>query len=238
MPEYRRNTGLPKQLPSMKVSFSFLTALLLISTTASSQITGRYRHSSLGGLCSKTITLLPNGVYNVESGCEQYSSFSMGTWTVKRDTIRFRQIDSSFTVINKVVRTNSGTRRLTAKLFDARGNNITSQYVVGQYVKGKGTYSMDLDSTQTERTDFRRVGGVLALTSLERMLGRAFEIPIDTADTYEIHLNASIDWILYKNSAWLNLGDFDLVNTKKGLVSVRPEPDEGFNLVKKIYEKE
>lgn len=222
----------------MKASISLLIALLLIATTALSQITGRYRNSFLGGLCSKTITLLPNGVYNVESGCEQHSSFSMGTWTMKKDTIRFRQVDSSFTIINKVVHTNSGTRRLIVKLFDAKGNNVTSQYVVGQYVKGTGTYNMDLDSTQTGRTDFRRTDGVIALTSFERILGKAFEIPIDTADTYEIHLNTFIDWILYKNSAWFNLGNFDLINTKKGLVSVRPEPDEDFNLVKKVYTKE
>ncbi|MCF6404636.1 hypothetical protein L3C95_17195 [Chitinophaga filiformis] len=222
----------------MKTTLSFILALLIIPTTALSQITGRYINTHHGGLCSTTITLLPNGVYNVEGGCEGSSHCSIGTWTMKKDTIRFRQIDSTFKVINKVVSTNSGKQSVTVKLFDAKGNNVTSRYVVGQYVKGKGTYTMDLDSTQTKRTDFRRVGGVIALTSLERLLGRAIEIPIDNADTYEIHLNAFTDWILYKNSSWYDLGNFDLINTPNGLVSVRLEPDDNFNLVKKIYKKE
>lgn len=222
----------------MKTSFSLIITLLLISTTALGQLTGLYSNSYVGGLCSATIILLPNGIYNVESGCERSSSFSMGSWTMRKDTVQFHQIDSSFNVINKIVTTNSGKSTLTVKLFDEKGDNITSQYVVGQYVKGMGVYNMDLDSTQTGRTDFRRAGGVIALTSLERVLGRAIEIPIDTADTYEIHLNTSIDWILYKNSVWLNMGDFKMVYTKNGLVSVRLEPDENFNLVKKVYKKE
>ena len=89
-------------------SISSLIITFLISTTAVGQTTGRYTNIYVGGLCSKTIILLPNGFYNVESGCEQYSSFSMGTWRMKKDTIQFHQIDSSFNIINRVVTTNSG----------------------------------------------------------------------------------------------------------------------------------
>jgi len=56
-------------------SISSLIIIFLISTTAVGQITGRYTNINVGGLCSKTIILLPNGFYHVESGCEQYSSF-------------------------------------------------------------------------------------------------------------------------------------------------------------------
>ncbi|MBO9732675.1 MAG: hypothetical protein J7623_28790 [Chitinophaga sp.] len=207
----------------MKHAFILLAGALLISITTWGQIAGRY--SKADALCSTTIILFPNGIYNIESGCENHSSFAMGSWTKKKDTILFHELDSSFSVIRNVVASNTGTPQITVQLFDTAGNNITARYPVGQLLEGMGVYNIDLDSTQTIRKDFKRKGSVIVITKLERLLGRPVRVNTDNANAFKIYLDPLLDYVRYENSHWFSRGHFKLLYVKNKLMSLHPETD-------------
>jgi hypothetical protein len=51
----------------MKYAFILITFTLFILIAMYGQIAGRYPKRD--GFCSASIVLLPNGIYNIESGC-------------------------------------------------------------------------------------------------------------------------------------------------------------------------
>ena len=207
----------------MKTCFQLLSLILLLSASASGQTSEWYLISNNGGLCSQSIVLFPDGTYNYESGCENSSHFSFGMWKQKKDTILFSQANNKeFTIIRNVVSAKHDDKNLTVKIFDNKGQNITSRILVGEYVNGKGLFSMGLDSTNTKRSGLRRGNGTIILASLQKLFKQRISIPTDSSNYYEITLNLGGDWIYHSNSDWENTGDFKLVKTKEGLMSPSP----------------
>lgn len=218
----------------------FCLFFLLQSLVISAQQFTEY-HRSENHLCGESILLYPNGIYNYESHCERSSFFSMGYWKRNKDSIHFRQLDSSFKIINKIVTANTGKKMITVRLFDLGGNNITAKYRAAQWVRGKGSYTMDLDSSRTFRTDIRRDSGFIILASIENKLGIKNNIPVvPDADTYDIYLNdlSILDWVYFKNSYWLARGDFSMLIDNDGLITTTDYPDEYYFPAKLVYCKE
>lgn len=213
--------------------------MLLLSTRVFSQVTGKYNYHGSHYLCSSSINLFLNGTYFIESGCEASSLFAIGTWKQRKDTISLHQLDSTFKIISKVVKSTSGTKTFAVKVYDECGNNVTGKYIVGQQLRNGNTYTMDLDSSKTFRYDVRKGEGNIVITSLERKFGAHTKIPIDTADTYEIHLNNLEGWTFPPNRSILSdFGNFELTIVKEGLRTAQPEPDDHGDFVKKVYRKE
>jgi len=220
----------------VKYYLSLITTLFL-SANAFCQVTGTYSYND-NYLCSSQIHLFPNRRYYIEGGCEADNYFAMGTWQQKLDTIQFHELDSTFNIINKVVKYNTGNPKLIVKVFDVHGNNVTGKYIIGQHLRNDNTYTMDRDSSRTFCVDSRKGDGDIVITSLANTFGKHTRITIDTADTYEIYLNNLEGWTYPRRGIWSEFGNFDMTITKEGLRTVKLEPDRDFNLVKKVYTKE
>jgi hypothetical protein len=206
----------------MKYTFIPPIFLLLISVIANAQVAVQYRYSD--DFCSTSIILLPNGIYNMLNGCEKSDRLAVGTWSQSLDTLFFREIDSSFNVIDTIIASKTGNDDLTVRVFDKKGNNVTSKYIVAQYLEDGNAYTMDLDANQKECHDMRRPGSAIKITVLQKSLGRLVGTKTSDADTYEIYLNEKVDWILYKGSQWSSMGNFKLVKKEDALVPIRPMP--------------
>jgi hypothetical protein len=214
--------------------------ILFTATHSFGQTSEWYSIEANGGLCSQSIVLFTDGTYNCERGCEASSHFSFGSWTQKKDTILFKEANSKkFKVIKDYTSKKTDNKNLSVKIFDNKGQNITDRISVGQYVKGKGTYNLDLDSTKTTRFDFKRDSGIIIIKSLQNLLGQRIEIQTDDSNYYEITLNVSKDWIYHSNSDWGGNGDFKLLKTKQGLSSLRPDSvDEKGNFIKTVFKQQ
>ena len=140
-----------------------LLALLIFSINVSAQKNELYIDTN-NGSCNKTITLQDNGTYSYKIRCQEHSNTSIGTWVQIRDTIRFTQIDTKdFKIIRIDPTTRENTKMVCVKVFDQSGQNITAKISVKQYIPRKGNYYLKLDSTRTERTDFRRDSGIIII---------------------------------------------------------------------------
>ncbi len=215
----------------------FLLAIFLTATNSFGQTSEWYLNQLNGGLCSQSIVLFDNGTYNCERGCEATSHFSFGNWAQKKDTIFFSETNhKKFKVIKGYNSKRVDSKNIAIKIFDIKGQNITDRISVGQYIRGKGTYNLDLDSTKTTRFDFKRDSAIIIIKSLQKLLEQRIEIQTDSSNYYEITLNISKDWIYHSNSDWGGNGDFKLLKTKQALTSLRPDSinDDG-KLVKMIF---
>lgn len=171
--------------------------VLFAATNLFGQTSEWYSIETNGGLCSQSIVLFNDGTYNYERGCEASSHFSFGKWTHKKDTIWFNETDKKiFRVIKNYSSKKVDNKNLSVKIFDINGQNITDKLSVGQFVNGKGTYNLDLDSRKTLRMDFKRDSGIIVIKSLQKLLEQRIEIQTDNSNYYEITLNISKDWIL------------------------------------------
>ncbi len=218
-----------------------LTSLLLFffSFSLFSQTGDWYTYSD-GGFCSTSILLRNDGTYKYESGCEASSHVSFGTWTQKKDTIKFKQIDTKeFKVINISPSTTTNSKILSVKIFDQYKKNITERIKVKQYVQGKGTYTMGLDSSKTSRTDFLRDSGIIIIESLEKLMNGTLGVQVDSFTNFEITLNIPSPLIYDIGSNFTNIGDFLLLKTKEALLSVETYAADGNAKSFKIrYEKQ
>lgn len=210
----------------MKESLAFIVALLF-SLSVFSQTGDWYTYSD-GGFCSTSILLNSDGTYKYESGCEASSHVSFGTWTQKKDTIKFKQIDTKeFKVLNILPSTMTNSKTLSVKLFDQDNRNITERIKVKQYVPGKGTYTMSLDSSKTMRTDFLRDSGIIIIEPLEKLMNGTLGVKIDSFTNFEITINVPSPLIYNIGSNFTNIGDFQLLKTKDALLSVETYPADG-----------
>ncbi len=191
-----------------------------------------YLTESNGGLCNQSLLLFKDSSYCSESGCEASSHFSFGKWTQKKNTIKFIPVDpAKYKFISKVETSKTNDKKITVFIYDNRGNNITNRITVGQYVKNVGVYNMDLDSSQTKRTDLKRINGTIILKSLQRIFKQKIEINIDSSNIYKIYLNVSGQWNFHPNSEWNETSVFGLIKYKDKLISTRPDQiDEKGNL--------
>ena len=167
------------------------------------------------GLCSQSIVLFSNGIYNFESGCEASSHFSFGRWVQKKDTIKFFPTDNrSFKVIKDISTTRSGNKNMSVRIFDCNGANITSRVSVRQYIRNIGSYTMELNNSETERNDYKRDSSILILKSLQRLFNQKLEIPADSFKSYDITLNIPKNWTFSINSDWSGIESFELIKNK------------------------
>jgi hypothetical protein len=192
-----------------------------------------YLSQSNGSLCSQSILLFADSTYCSESGCEASSHFSFGKWKMKKDTILFMPVvPSEYKVISSVKTSRTDDKRITVIIYDNQGVNITKRIKTTQFVKKVGFYSMDLDSSQTRRSDARRVNGSIVLNTLQRIFRQDIDMPTDSSNVYEIYLNISYQWNFHGNSDWLETGGLRLIRSKEKLVSVRPDQFDEKGLLK------
>ena len=105
--------------------------------------------------------------------------------------------------------------------------NITERIKVKQYVQGKGTYTMGLDSSKIIRTDFLRDSGIIIIESLEKLMNGTLGVQVDSFTNFEIILNVPSPLIYNIGSNFTNIGDFQLLKTKDALLSVETYPADG-----------
>jgi len=206
----------------------FLIVIFTYSITLCGQTSELYINSSNGGLCSTSIKLFKDGKYNYESGCEASSNVSFGTWSQKKDTIKFTPIDTKeFKVLKIIPLTIQDSKLLSVKVFDQTGKNITEKIVLKQYVQRKGYFNLDLDSTKTKRTDFFRDSGIIIISSLERLNNGTLGVQVDSFTNFEITLNIPNDLIYNISPNWIEMTSFELLKTKDSLLSVETCPSDG-----------
>jgi hypothetical protein len=176
-------------------------------------------------------------MYCTESGCEASSHFSYGKWTQKKNMIKLMPADPSATnFINKVERENTNSKEITVIVFDREGNNITDKVSIVQYVKNKGRYILDLDSSKTKRTDFIRGNSTIVLSSLRALFRQKFEINTDSSNLYKIYLTIPAGWNFHNNSDWDNSGTITLIKKTDRLVSTTADHfDDKGNLIPTEY---
>ncbi len=226
----------------MNKCLNLLLLLFAFSAAASAQTSELYINESNGGLCSTSIKLSKDGTYRYESGCEASSNVSFGTWVQKKDTIKFRQVETKdFKIIKIVPSISENSRVVSVKIFDQVGKNITEKIIVKQYIKGKGYYNMSLNSTKTFRTDFIRDSGIIIIESLERLMNGTLGVQVDSFTNFEITINIPSDLIYNINSNWSNIGNFELLKAKDSLLSIETYPADGnakpFKIEYKRYHK-
>ena len=210
----------------MKKPLALIIAIFF-SLSVFSQTGDWYTYSD-GGFCSTSILLINDGTYKYESGCEASSHVSFGTWIQQKDTIKFKQIDTrEFKVLNILPSITTDSKILSVKIFDQDKKNITERIKVKQYVQGKGTYTMGLDSSKTIRTDFLRDSGIIIIESLEKLMNGALGVQVDSFTNFEITLNVPNSLIYNIGSNFTNVGDFNLLKTKDALLSVETYPADG-----------
>lgn len=208
------------------ISTIFLLFFLNPNDVFSQGITSHdwYLSQSNGGLCNQSILLFADSTYCSESGCEASSHFSFGKWRTRKDTIIFMPvIPADYKVISKVKTSRTDDKRITVVIYDNQGVNITKRIKTTQFVKKVGFYSMDLDSSQTRRSDARRVDGSIVLNTLQRIFRQDINIATDSSNVYEIYLNLSSQWNFQSNSDWLETNGLRLIRSKDKLVSVKPD---------------
>jgi len=177
-----------------------------------------------GGLCNESLVLFKDSSYCTEWGCEASSHFSFGTWTRKKNIIDFVPADShKYNFISRVAASSGSENRLSVSFFDRQGVNITKWISAGQQATNGKLYSLDLDSTQTKRQDLIRPGGIIVLTSFQRLFNRQLEINTDSSTVFNIYLNISAKWNFHSNSVWDAASPFSLIVKDDKLISTRPD---------------
>ena len=214
--------------------------VVIVSSTAFGQTNDFYVNYFNEGMCSTSIRLNSDGTYFYGSGCESSTNFSFGTWTQTKDTIKLTQFDTrDFKIVKISPSIIKGSNRLSVKLFNQRGENITSKLSVVQYVQTKGEYSMSLDSLNSQRTDFLRDSGIIIIKALERLPKRDFGIVVGEYNSYEITINIPNDLAYNIGSNWINTGNFELLKTKDALLSTTIYPaDGGAKPFRIVYKKQ
>ena len=174
-----------------------------------------------GELCTACITLLPDGIYNKESGCEASSRFSFGHWQRVGDTLKFTPMDRAhYPLIKHIASRQKPDSFVTVRIFDRNGKNITSRVIAArQSDPGTGSFAMPLDGKRLSRRDRRQPGSVIILRPLQALFRQKIELHTDTANYFEVTLNITADWSFQTNSVWHEDGTFELIKTKQGLVS-------------------
>lgn len=180
------------------------------------------------GFCSTSIRLNNDGTYNYGSGCENSTNFSFGTWTQSKDTIKLKQFNTKdFKILRILPSTTESSNRLSVKLFNQYGENITAKLRLVQYVKGKGEFTMSLDSLAQTKTDFIRDSGIIIIKNLERLPKTDFGVVVGDYNNYEITINIPNDLVYKIGSNWISTGDFELLKRKNALLSTTIYPADG-----------
>jgi hypothetical protein len=212
---------------------SILLILLAFCFLCFAQKNELYTQHYNGGLCSTNIKLFEDSTYEYESGCEGRSSVSFGTWSQKKDTIQFTQADTrNFKILKIDSSTTNGAKKISVRIFNQNGENITEQIKIGQYCRGKGFYSMDLDNDKTSKTDYFRDSGIIIIESLERLLNEKSEIIVGHSTHLDITLNIPTDLIYKIKANWINLGDFKLLKVKNKLKAIDYRYDDDSDFIK------
>ncbi len=180
------------------------------------------------GLCSTSIRLNNDGTYNYGSGCENSTNLSFGTWKQSKDTIKLKQFDTKdFKVLRILPSITEHSNRLSVKLFNQQGENITAKLRLVQYVQGKGEFTLSLDSLTQTKTDFIRDSGIIIIKALERLPKTDFGVVVGDYNNYEITINIPNDLVYKIGSNWINTGDFELLKRKNALLSTTIYPADG-----------
>ena len=180
------------------------------------------------GFCSTSIRLNNDGTYNYGSGCENSTNLSFGTWTQSKDTIKLKQFDTKdFKILRILPSTTESSNRLSVKLFNQHGENITAKLRLVQYVQGKGEFTLSLDSLTQTKTDFIRDSGIIIIKALERLSKTDFGIVVGDYNNYEITINIPNDLVYKMGSNWIDTGDFELLKSKNALLSTTIYPADG-----------
>ena len=103
---------------------------------------------------------------------------------------------------------------MSVRIFDCNGANITSRVSVRQYIRNIGSYTMELNNSETERNDYKRDSSILILKSLQRLFNQKLEIPADSSKSYDITLNIPKNWTFSINSDWSGIESFELIKNK------------------------
>src|SRR5688500_5633900 len=162
-----------------------------------------YLAESNGGLCNASVVLYNDGTYRYESGCEASSHISYGTWTTKKDTVKFIPLNNkAYKVISTVTATQTSTDSISVTILDKNGSNITDKISVGLNVPNVGVYLFGIDISKTKKVAYKRINGKLSLRTLNRIFQQKFEFPTDTANNFIIKLNIPGAWIYSSSSEW------------------------------------
>ena len=205
-----------------------LTSIFIISANAYGQTNEFYVNYSNGGLCSTSIRLKSDGTYIYGSGCESSTNISFGTWTQNKDTIKFTQFDTKdFKILKILPSSTDGENRLTIKVLNQNGENITEKIKIVQSVQGKGTYTMVLDSSKTKRIDFLRDKGIIIIESLQRLPKADIGFEVGNYNKYEITINIPSELVYRIGSNWNDIGNFELLKIQDALLSTDFFPADG-----------
>jgi hypothetical protein len=182
--------------------------------------------------------LYSDSIFCLERGCEASSNFFFGRWRQKKNMIYFTPVNRmTYQVINKIESEHTGDKKITVILYDMHGENITNRVSVAQHLaNGAGSYCMDLDSSQTRCTDFRRANSSIILRSLERLFNQKIEFATDSANLYKVYLNISGNWNFNIRTEWGDSPAFQLRKADDTLISLRPNQiDDKGNLKPAVY---
>ncbi len=208
---------------------TLLILLLYCAFLANAQSHETYETRNNGGLCPSTILLYANADYVYEYGCEAAPHLSFGTWTKKKDTIKFTPVNpASFAVIKDIKATTVAGDSIWLLLLDKDGVNMTAKISAGLDVSGRGAYMMSNDSSGTTKFVYKRSGGKLVLRTLGKLFGRRIELATDTANNFVITLNLSASWITSTHADWGGTGAFSLLKKENALLPLSSSPQQNF----------
>jgi len=204
-----------------------LLSLLIFPLAVSAQKSELYIDSNSGS-CTRSIKLNDNGVYTFESKCPGIYNTSFGTWVQIKDTIRCTQIETKdFKIVSISPSTIENSKTVSVKIVDQTGQNITEKIRVKQYVPGKGYFNMELDSTQTNRTDSIRDSATIVVEPFDRLLNGIIGMPVASFTNFDIVINVPNDLVYNITSDWINIERFEFLKTNDALISVKTYPSDG-----------
>ncbi|MES2543731.1 MAG: hypothetical protein V4548_02515 [Bacteroidota bacterium] len=183
--------------------------------------------------------MFKDGTFYNETGCCTTSYFSFGNWTQEKNIIQLKPVDlNKFKVIKKVVKGHIDSEKLTVKIFDNKGQNITDKIDVMYYFENTMSiraYDLVLDGTMTKSISPKDSNGTLILRTLQPLFKQKIQIQTDKSNYYEIWLNISGDWFYNSVSEWSKRSAITLTKTSEGLSTTNTYTDKNGVLKKKIY---
>lgn len=205
---------------NMKLLF-MIFMLLAASIDLSGQLIGVYEQRN--GLCSSTYLTFTDSTFTLERGCEGSSNFSIGTFSVDKDTIKFCSWgDTNKVLVKKIIRDQDTSKYLKIVILDNTGVNVTKKIAVTQVDNKDRYYTMTLDSTKTFRYDYKRPNSKVVLKQFVKPFKGQSEIHFLDSNSITVILNLDEDLLQSSKSNWMEIFNQKYLLDKNGFHSVMP----------------
>jgi len=194
----------------------------------------KYNNQNNGGLCTSTIFLYKNNKYEKEEGCEASSHVQTGSWKQKKDTLLFTP-DNIYkkVLIKNIYQTNDGTDKLTIKVVDSLGNNVTAYIKIFQ----KGLGVLQLDSLTNTATAQKADSSIIIITAFKKIFNQVIRISAAESNCFTITLNFANGIFLNSAADWMEYS-FKLLKRGPKLISIFPDTLEDDKMIRSEYSPE